>query len=121
MHEVEPESYLYLWFERSVTTGWGLFGGRDAIGPDVIVDPGGGGERHLLKVNALPLGAGTSWELQTGGGGGFGEPFERDPERVRQDVLDGYVTREGAERDYGVALRDDITVDEEATARLRAS
>ena len=121
LHEVEPESYVYLWFERSVTTGWGLFGGRDAIGPDVIVDPGGGGERHLLKVNALPLAAGTSWELRTGGGGGFGEAFERDPERVRQDVLDGYVTREGAERDYGVALRDDLSVDEEATARLRAS
>jgi N-methylhydantoinase B len=121
LHEVEPESRLYLWFERSVTPGWGLFGGRDAVGPDVVVDPGGSEERHLLKVNALPLAAGTSWELKTGGGGGFGNAFERDPERVRQDVIDGYVTREGARRDYGVELRDDSTVDEEATNRLRAS
>ena len=48
-HEVEPESRLYLWFERSVT----LLGlGRDAVGPDVVVDPEGQEERHLLKVNA---------------------------------------------------------------------
>ena len=94
---------------------------RDAVGPDVIVDPGGSDERHLLKVNALPLPPGTSWELRTGGGGGFGNAFERDPERVRQDVLDGYVTREAAERDYGVVLRDDLSIDEDATNRLRAS
>ena len=119
-HEVEPESRLYLWFERSVTPGWGLFGGRDAVGPDVVVDPEGPDERHLLKVNALPLAAGTIWELKTGGGGGFGNPLERDPERLREDVLDGYVTRASAERDYGVVLRDDLSVDEDATRRLRA-
>ena len=119
-HEVEPESRLYLWFERSVTPGWGLFGGRDAVGPDVVVDPEGPEERHLLKVNALPLAAGTIWELKTGGGGGFGNPLERDPERLREDVLDGYVTRASAERDYGVVLRDDLSVDEDATRRLRA-
>jgi N-methylhydantoinase B len=39
---------------------------------------------------------------------------------VRQDVIDGYVTREGAQRDYGVVLRDDSTVDEDATNRVRA-
>ena len=39
---------------------------------------------------------------------------------MREDVLDGYVTRAGAERDYGVALRDDWSVDEDATSRLRA-
>jgi N-methylhydantoinase B len=86
----------------------------------VVVDPDGPDERHLLKVNALPLGAGTTWELKTGGGGGFGDPLERDPGRVREDVLDGYVTRAGAKSDYGVVLRDDLTVDADATGRLRA-
>ena len=62
-----------------MTPAWGLFGGRDAVGPDVVVNPGGPDERHMLKVNALPLAAGTSWELSTGGGGGFGEPARARP------------------------------------------
>ncbi len=102
--EVEPEARLYLWFERSVTPAWGLFGGRDAVGPDVVVNAGGSNERHLLKANAYLLEPGSVVELLTGGGGGFGDPHQRDPERVRRDVLDGYVTREAAERDYGVKL-----------------
>ena len=120
-HELEAPSSLYLWFERSVTPAWGLFEGRTAVGPDVLVNPGRDDERHMLKVNALPLEAGAVVDLRTGGGGGFGDPLERDPERVAVDVLDGYVTREGAARDYGVVLRDDLSVDEEATRRRRAN
>ena len=40
-----------------------------------------------------------------GGGGGFGEPFERPPERVLVDVRSGYVSVEAAARDYGVVIR----------------
>jgi N-methylhydantoinase B len=102
--EVEPEARLYLWFERSVTPGWGLFGGRDAVGPDVVVNPGRPGERHMLKVNAHRLEPGSIVELLTGGGGGFGSPLERDPERVVADVRDGYVSVDAAARDYGVVV-----------------
>ena len=73
----------------------------------------------MLKVNAHPLAAGVI-DLLTGGGGGFGVAFERDPERVRSDVLDGYVSREAAERDYGVVLSDDLVVDVDASRALRA-
>ena len=65
----------------------------------------------MLKVNAHPLAAGSVVHLKTGGGGGFGPPGERDPERVRADVLDGYVSREAAERDYSVVLDDALAVD----------
>jgi N-methylhydantoinase B len=102
--EVEPEAFLYLWFERSKTPAWGLFGGGEAVGPDVVVNAGREDERHMLKVNALPLPAGSVVELRTGGGGGFGDAHERDPERVRADVLDGFVTPEAAKRDYGVEV-----------------
>ena len=102
--EVEPDARLYLWFERSVTPAWGLFGGRDAVGPNVVVNQGREDERHLLKANAHPLTPGSTVELRTGGGGGFGDPSERDPERVRDDVRDGYVSLEAAARDYGVVL-----------------
>ena len=100
--EVEPEAFLYLWFERSKTPAWGLFGGGGAVGPDVVVNPGREDERHMLKVNAFPLPPRSVVELRTGGGGGFGDPRERDPEHVREDVQDGFVTPEAAKRDYGV-------------------
>jgi N-methylhydantoinase B len=58
--------------------------------------------------------------LELPGGGGHGDPRARDPEQVAADVADGLISRESAERDYGVALRDDGAVDAAATARLRA-
>jgi len=51
--------------------------------------------------------------------GGFGNPFERDAERARADVLNELVSREAAERDYGVVLTADGSVDEKATSRHR--
>ena len=58
----------------------------------------------------------------TPGGGGWGDPFEREPTLVLRDVMDGVVSVEGAERDYGVAIAGDgLSVDAEATAHLRAT
>jgi N-methylhydantoinase B len=87
----------------------------------VIVNGGSPDERRMLKVNAHHLAAGSSVDLLTGGGGGFGSPYERDPERVLLDVLEGYVSREAAERDYGVVLTDEPAVDLAATRDLRAA
>lgn len=63
--------------------------------------------------------AGDLLFFNTWGGGGWGDPYQRDPERVRQDVARRLVSREGARR-YGVVLADDGSVDAAATARLRA-
>ncbi len=117
---VEPTT-LYLWFERSVTPAWGLFGGGQAIGPDVVINEGGEDEQHMLKVNAFHLEPGDTVTYYTGGGGGYGVAWERDPERVRADVLKGYVTRQAADKDYGVVLREDLTLDETATEKRRAA
>jgi N-methylhydantoinase B len=58
--------------------------------------------------------------LITGTGGGYGSPADRDPERVRQDVRNGFVTREQALQTYGVALAGpEAVVDEVETARVR--
>lgn len=63
----------------------------------------------------------------TNGGGGWGKPAERDPERVRKDVRDEYVSIAGAYRDYGVVITGDphgdpegLEIDMEATAKRRA-
>jgi N-methylhydantoinase B len=57
--------------------------------------------------------------VRTGGGGGWGEPLERDPERVRWDVLEEFVSKAAARDLYGVVLREDLSVDQAATRDLR--
>jgi N-methylhydantoinase B len=117
-YEVDAESSLYLWLERSLTPAWGLFGGDSAQGPAMAIS--GSQERHDLKLNRLPLHAGDVLTVQTGGGGGWGDPFERDPEAVLQDVIDGLLSRERAAERYGVVVNDTLPrVDDLATQDLR--
>ena len=62
--------------------------------------------------------------FQQSGAGGYGNPFERDPRRVLEDVLDDYVSVDAARREYGVAIvgtGGELSVDEDATRRLRAA
>jgi N-methylhydantoinase B len=118
-YTVGPESYLSLWFDRSVTPAWGLYGGGSGKGPDVEVTYPDGKLDHLLKVNVKPIPGGTVVRTHTGGGGGYGDAMKRDPQRVRLDVLDGYVSREAAREQYGVMLNDDLSIDTVETARLR--
>jgi N-methylhydantoinase B len=98
------EAQLFLWFERSATPAWGLSGGRDAIPPQVIVNPGRPDERRMLKCNRAPLKRGDVIRTMTGGGGGFGNPRERDPRLVRVDVLDRHLTPAAARQSYGVEV-----------------
>jgi N-methylhydantoinase B len=61
-------------------------------------------------------------EVATGGGGGYGDPLERDPEAVLHDVENGYISRESAKSDYGVVLTEesgDLSVDVAATNAQR--
>ncbi|MFQ3566969.1 MAG: hydantoinase B/oxoprolinase family protein [Aggregatilineales bacterium] len=115
------DGFLSLWFDRSVTPAWGLLGGGTGVGPNVVVTLPDGRQEHLLKVNRKPIPNGTVVKTHTGGGGGYGSPLERDPWRVREDVIDGYVSLQGAREHYGVVLNDELNVDEAATDALRAS
>jgi N-methylhydantoinase B len=116
-YEVDADATLNLWLERSVTPAWGLFGGEDAEGPSV--DISGSQDRHDLKANRLALRAGDCVVVQTGGGGGWGAPFERDPEAVLRDVRDGLLSRVRAAERYGVVIDDQLTVDQTATRARR--
>jgi N-methylhydantoinase B len=92
---------LSLWFERSQTPAWGLFGGAAGAPPDVVINPGREDERHLLKCSRVPLRRGDVVRTMSGGGGGFGDPAERDPEAIRADVRDRHVSPEAASSIYG--------------------
>jgi N-methylhydantoinase B len=71
---------------------------------------------YFARVPYWQTAPGAHFRYQTGGGGGWGNPFERDPERVKNDVRDEYVSVEGALRDYGVAIIGDPLNDPEALA-----
>lgn len=100
-YEAQTDMSVSLWFERSRQPAWGLFGGEDAIGPEVIINPGRADERHVLKANGLKVRKGDVVRCASGGGGGFGNPVDRAVEDVRTDILDGYVTAEAARHFYG--------------------
>ena len=83
---------LSLWFERTRTPGWGLFGGEEGKVTSVLVDRGDGPEERL-KVNRLSLPSGSRVVIRTGGGGGYGDPAERAEEASARDRAHGYVGR----------------------------
>jgi N-methylhydantoinase B len=83
----------------------GTEGGRDGAGGGWIVNPDTNQERSLPpKITNHPLRAGELVRMHTSAGGGFGDPLERDPSAVLEDVLEGRVSVEGALRDYGVEV-----------------
>jgi N-methylhydantoinase B len=74
------------------------------------------------KVLGRTLKPGDGIAMRGGGGGGFGSPLARAADKVRNDVVQGYVTREAARALYGVVLDPDtLALDRAATASLRAS
>jgi N-methylhydantoinase B len=73
------------------------------------------------KVSGVVLRAGDVVRIESAGGGGFGDPFEREPELVLRDVRTGVVSREAARHEYGVAIAPEgDAVDAAGTAGLRA-
>jgi len=100
----EDGSYLYVWMDRTKTPAWGLFGGQEAATPVTIVNPQTPDERRYNKVNYLKLQKNDVVRVYTGGGGGFGDPRERDVERIKNDVDNGYISPERAKKVYGFNL-----------------
>jgi N-methylhydantoinase B len=105
---------------KTRTRPWAIGAGRPGLNNIVIVHPGTPEERHVGQSRTSFEAGGRMVNL-TGGGGGWGDPFERDPARVAHDVEMGLVSLERAADDYGVVL-DPVTfaVDETATAALRS-
>ncbi len=92
--------------ERTQCAPWGLFGGHDAL-PNRLTVRRADGRLETFpngKVSTLRLAAGDAYIQESGGGGGYGPPYERPAERVRDDVREGYVTLEAAREHYGVVL-----------------
>jgi N-methylhydantoinase B len=105
---------------RTVCPPWGLWGGGQGDPSAYLLRLPGENDFKMMVGAHIPVPLHASAIVRTGGGGGWGNPFERDPELVRADVLEELVSREAARDKYGVVLRDDLTIDEDATKRLRS-
>ncbi|MFA9430367.1 hydantoinase B/oxoprolinase family protein [Egicoccus sp. AB-alg2] len=120
---LEPASFMSI-ADRSILACWGVNGGRAGAPFRVTVDPGGPTERELEGlVDDEPIAAGEVIRIRTTGGGGWGDPLDRDVDLVGRDVLWGKVSRDGAREDYGVVVTgpdDEPVVDHDATVDLRA-
>lgn len=101
---------------RSKLPPWGVFGGQPArIGSTWV-----NGVEIPERTREISLTPGDVIRVDMNAGGGYGDPLDRDPERVLGDVLDGYVTLQGARDDYGVVIDPQtLTLDHTATHRLR--
>src|SRR4051794_25786627 len=103
--------------DRTLAGPAGAFGGLDGRVAEYVLNPDGEA-RRLGSKTTIDIGAGDVLSYRTCGGGGYGPPEERDPERVLRDVLEGKVSVERAREVYRVAV-DGARVDEVETARLR--
>jgi N-methylhydantoinase B len=108
--------------DRAVIPPFGVGGARAAAAVKVSIRRDGREVEFTTpgKVTGYPLIAGDVVVMQSAGGGGFGSPLERDPERVALDVQAGYVSAERARDGYGVALAAGGAVDAAATRARRA-
>jgi N-methylhydantoinase B len=109
--------------DRSILSCWGVRGGKAGRPFQVTIDPGGPTEREVdALVDAEFVPAGAVIRIRTTGGGGWGDPLDRDVDLVVRDVLWGKVSREAAAADYGVVVAgddDDPRIDADASVALR--
>ncbi len=120
---MREDGYFMSIADRSILSCWGVNGGQAGQPFGVTVDPAGPGERQVdALADAEFVPAGTLIRIRTTGGGGWGDPLERDPNLVARDVRWGKVSRHRAAADYGVVITgpaDDPVADGPATGSLR--
>ncbi|MFL5183467.1 MAG: hydantoinase B/oxoprolinase family protein [Microvirga sp.] len=125
IREVEvlaPEAMVSMRIDTVENPPWGVAGGHAAGSGRCVVNPGRADERVLKPLSdGNIVFRGDVVRVETGGGGGWGHPFDREPERVLADVQTGFVSRAKAEEDYGVVLTRDIEIDAAATRERRSA
>jgi len=97
----------------------GLFGGKEGTKGGFLLNPQTDKEEKAKSKGVSQLKAGDVLSIRLPGSGGYGPPWERDPEMVRWDVLNNKVSRKSAREDYFIVLSDDLTINKEETETLR--
>ena len=123
MEVLAPEAMVSMRIDSVLFPPWGTNGGLNARPGRCVINPGKPDERVLAPLSdGNIVKRGDIVRLETGGGGGWGHPFDREPARVLQDILGGFVSAESGRRDYGVLLSvDGRSIDEMATRAARSA
>jgi N-methylhydantoinase B len=113
---------FYSFIEKAKTPHWGIDGGKAGLRNYALIQSKEEGEFEVLKTSGVNLAEGDRVTVFAGGGGGYGNPLDRDIEAVRQDVIGGYVSLDSARWDYGVVIDPQtLSTDAKATEQLRGS
>ena len=120
---IADEGILASRLENVIYPAWGVNGGHSGRPGRIVVNPGMPDEHQLKPLSDNNrLRKGDLLRIMTPGGGGWGDPLERDVARVQGDVLDGFVSWHSARDDYGVVLdAETCAIDEAATRQRRQS
>jgi N-methylhydantoinase B len=106
--------------DRSRFTPWGSCGGGAGKPSAFMLNPGTPRERNLGNTDVVTVQPGDIVRIVSAGAGGWGDPLQREPERVLDDVRRGFVSLQAAREEYGVAIRDGmVAADETAALRTR--
>ena len=103
-YRILAECEMFANLDRIDCPPWGVRGGKSAQPGRITVEKASGGKEILYKSEDYKLMPGDIMVMETGGGGGYGDPAERPLERVQRDLTRGYISLEAAERDYGVKV-----------------
>jgi len=97
----------------------GLFGGKEGMKGELILNPGTIKEQRQKSKGVNQLKTGDILSIRLPGSGGYEAPWERNPDLVRWDVLNGKVSHQSAREDYLVIFNHDLTINKEETKALR--
>ena len=114
--------FLHTFNESTKYPPWGLFNGQEATPCHTVAWPGTDKEKalHDRQAHVGPLFDGEMVSVRSGGGGGWGDPLQRDPALVARDAKNELITVEDARSDYGVILdKKTLAVDSPATKQER--
>ena len=114
------EAELAIALDRETFRPYGLFGGLEGQGSELLVEPGTPTQARYVRASGVKVAEGALVRHRTAGGGGYGAPTERDPALVAEDCLNGLITLADALDLYGVVIESDtFEVNSDATAVLR--
>lgn len=99
----------------------GIFEGKEGSTANMVLNPGEDGEQAAKSKGVSEIKAGDLLSIYLPGSGGYGPPWERDPELIRRDVINGKVSLQSAKEHYLVSLNSDLSINEKETKALRVA
>lgn len=114
------EAEMSIALDREKFKPYGLFGGLEGDGSELLINPGTDNEQRHIRSSGVKIDTGSIIRHRTAGGGGYGNPQERAPQRVADDYINDLISFEDTSDIYAVALDPDTgKVDKNATMNLR--